>query len=74
MNHEALAEAKLLELHRRASPTDKLAAVRRINQTLIGLKSAHLAAEHPEWSAAERNAAPVVFRAGLRAMEDWAWL
>ncbi|HZZ59378.1 MAG TPA: hypothetical protein VFE31_16220 [Opitutaceae bacterium] len=34
MNHEAMAEATLLEL-----------AVHRINQTLIGLKSARLAAE-----------------------------
>lgn len=57
MDHEALAEAKLRELYRRATPTEKLAAVHRINEALISLKSAHLQARHPEWSPAERTAA-----------------
>lgn len=57
MNHEAVAETKLRELYRRATPTEKLAAVHRLNSALIALKSAHLESEHPEWSPTERKTA-----------------
>jgi hypothetical protein len=44
--HEPL-DPKLLELYRRATPTQELAVVARLNATLIGLKEADLRARHP---------------------------
>jgi hypothetical protein len=38
---------RLLELYRRATPTEKLAVVARLNATLIGLKEADLHARLP---------------------------
>jgi hypothetical protein len=45
-DHEPL-DPRLLELYRRATPTQKLAVVARLNGTLIGLKEADLRARQP---------------------------
>jgi hypothetical protein len=45
----------LRALYRTASPTEKLAAVARINAALIAMKEAAVAQQHPEWSAARRR-------------------
>lgn len=45
-----------IELYRRASATEKLAAVARLNATALKLKEASLAAKFPRLSPAERHA------------------
>jgi hypothetical protein len=49
-------EARQWELYRRASPTQKLAVVARLNAGLIGLKQADLRLRQPELSDQERQA------------------
>jgi hypothetical protein len=49
------SDERLRMLYRTASPTEKLAAVARINAALTALKEAALAQQHPEWSAARRR-------------------
>lgn len=46
---------RVWELYRRASPTQKLAVVARLNAGLIGLKDADLQARQPELSDQERQ-------------------
>jgi hypothetical protein len=50
-------DPRLRDLYRSASPTQKLAAVARINATLSALKDAALAQAHPDWPAERRRAA-----------------
>lgn len=45
----------LLALYRAATPAAKLAAVTRLNATLIGLKEAQLAATRPDWTPEQRR-------------------
>jgi hypothetical protein len=46
-----------IELYRRATPTQKLAVVARLNATAIALKEASLLARWPDTPAAERREA-----------------
>ena len=41
---------KMVELYRKATPTQKLAVVARLNATLIGLKEADIRASRPDLS------------------------
>lgn len=50
-------DERLRTLYRAASPTEKLAVVARINASLIAIKDAAVAQQHPEWSIAQRRAA-----------------
>ncbi len=50
-------DERVLALYRAASPTEKLAAVARINSALTAIKEAAVARQHPEWSPAQRHAA-----------------
>ena len=56
LRRENPLDARLVALYRAASPEKKLAAVDRLNQALLGLKEAELAARRPELSPAERRA------------------
>jgi hypothetical protein len=49
------SDERLRTLYRTASPTEKLAAVARINAALIAIKEAAVAQQHPEWSATRRR-------------------
>ena len=53
---EAMDE-RLRALYRAASPTEKLAAVARINLSLTAIKEAAVARQHPEWSPVQRRSA-----------------
>lgn len=44
-----------IELYRRATPTQKLAVVARLNATTLALKEASLQARRPNMPAAERR-------------------
>jgi hypothetical protein len=46
----------LLELYRKATPTQKLAVVARLNATLIALKEADIRARRPDLSRKEQQA------------------
>lgn len=48
-------DGRLRELYRAASPTEKLAAVARLNATLTAVKEAAVARQHPDWSPAQRR-------------------
>ncbi|MBI5767679.1 MAG: hypothetical protein HZA93_07775 [Verrucomicrobia bacterium] len=45
-----------IELYRRATPTQKLAAVARLNATLLKLKETSLESQFPHLSSVERRA------------------
>jgi len=49
-------DAILKELYRTATPTQKLAAVDRLNRGLIALKEAHLSSLYPSWTPEQRRA------------------
>lgn len=49
-------DPKLVELYRRATPTQKLAVVARLNATLIGLKEADIRARLPGMSLENQRA------------------
>jgi hypothetical protein len=49
-------DERLRALYRAASPTEKLAAVARINASLTAIKEAAVARQHPEWSVMQRRA------------------
>jgi hypothetical protein len=49
-------DPKLLELYRRATPTQKLAVTARLNATLIGLKEADIRARLPNLSREDQRA------------------
>jgi len=53
---EAIDE-RLRALYRAASPTEKLAAVARINLSLTAIKEAAVARQHPDWSPVQRRTA-----------------
>ena len=55
VRHLEPLEPRLLELYRRATPTQKLTVVARLNGTLLELKSAALAAQHPALSPGQRR-------------------
>lgn len=48
--------ARQWEIYRRASPTQKLAVVARLNAGLVELKLAHLRVRRPELAEEERRA------------------
>lgn len=49
-------DPRMIELYRRATPTQKLAVVARLNATLIELKAADIRARHPGLAAAQQTA------------------
>jgi hypothetical protein len=53
---EDRSDSVLAALYRNATPAAKLAAVAAINESLIGLRDAYLAATQPTWSPEERRA------------------
>lgn len=53
-NTESL-DPQLRELYRKATPTEKLAVVGRLNATLLRLKAAEIEKRHPEAPAATRR-------------------
>jgi hypothetical protein len=50
------ADDRLRALYRAASPTEKRAAVARINAALTAVKEAAVARQYPDWSPAQRRA------------------
>lgn len=56
-------DLRLAEIYRRASPSQKLAVVARLNAMLIGLKEADLLARYPDVTGEQR----------LRMLRHW-WL
>jgi hypothetical protein len=49
-------DPRMIELYRRATPTQKLAVVARLNATLIELKAADIRARHPDLADAQQRA------------------
>lgn len=49
-------DPRLIELYRRATPTQKLAVVARLNATLIELKASDIRARRPDLAEAQQRA------------------
>lgn len=49
-------DSRMIELYRRATPTQKLAVVARLNATLIELKAVDIRARHPDLADAQQRA------------------